>query len=471
MKRTSPPKLARESARRAISLLVLMAVAVALLAPASAGAASSGPIPRPPAVAGATLVKVPTTPVGKQLSWLLGVASRLPLSTTEIKAHFDAAFRAQVSPSVLNEALESLGPPGSSVSLLELSNVEERSLVALLQIGASRYSTDLSVDSAGLIDGLLFKPAATSVPQSWSQVEKQVSSVAPEVSFLAAKVTGNGTCSPVQTISAGTPRPLGSMFKLFVLGALAGAIREHHISWEQKLTVTAAVKVGGSGTLQDAADGTTLSVEQAAVKMISISDNTAADMLLGLVTRSAVEDQVRAWSSHPSLDIPFLSVKELFALKYYDFPFMANHYLSLNPAQRAEYLVSTVDNVPTSAEVQAGTPRDINSIEWFASADDLCRALVGLAALEAEPGLSPLNQVLSTNNGGIGLSSKTWPRIWFKGGSEPGVLTLGYLARDVAGQSFVVIILSEDTSKPVQESAAVEIKALDAINGAFGLLH
>jgi beta-lactamase class A len=61
------------------------------------------------------------------------------------------------------------------------------------------------------------------------------------------------------------------------------------------------LKVGGSGTLQDLPDGTKLTVEQAAVKMISVSDNTAADMLLKLVGRAAVEEQVRAWSNHASL--------------------------------------------------------------------------------------------------------------------------------------------------------------------------
>jgi hypothetical protein len=60
--------------------------------------------------------------------------------------------------------------------------------------------------------------------------------------------------------------------------------------------------------------------------------------------------------------------------------------------------------------------------------------------------------------------------VWFKGGSEPGVLTLGYLARDNGGQSFVVVVLTEDTAKPVQESAAVEIQARDVISGALGLM-
>jgi hypothetical protein len=191
---------------------------------------------------------------------------------------------------------------------------------------------------------------------------------------------------------------------------------------------------------------------------------------LNLVGRVGVEAQVRAWSSHASLDIPFLTVKEMFALKYHDFPAMANHYLALSSSQRALYLAATVDRVPASAEQSASLPRDINSIEWFASADDLCRAFTGLAKFQAEPALRPLGTVLSTNNGGIGLSASTWPRVWFKGGSEPGVLTLGYLARDNRGQTFVVVVLTEDTSKPVQESAAVEIQALDVISGAFGLM-
>jgi hypothetical protein len=437
---------------------------------ASVGASAQ---PRSSTSYGATTItrlKVPSSPVGKQLRWLLGVPSQLPLSNEVISVHFDKAFLAQVSPSVLNQALESLGPPGSEATLLGLSRVAERSLVALVRIGPSQYTVDLVVDGRGLISGLLFKPAGASVTQTWSQIESHVSSIAPGTSFLAAKLNAAGTCVALKSVSAETPRPLGSMFKLFVLGALANAIREHKVSWSQKVTVTAAIKVGGSGTLQNAPDGTKLTVEQAAVKMISISDNTAADMLLQLVGRTAVENQVRAWSTHASLDIPFLTVSELFALKYHDFPSFADHYLSLNPSQRTRFLATTVDKVQAGGEKGASTPRDIDSIEWFASANDLCRALAGLAALQAEPGLSPLDKVLSTNNGGISLDAKTWPRIWFKGGSEPGVLTLGYLARDNRGQNFAVIVLTEDTKKPVQESAAVELGALDDIAGSFGLM-
>jgi beta-lactamase class A len=465
--RTHRPGAAR---RGAVTLsLVLTAVVAALLclATASVGATSETAGFGGHSVATAPLPKIPASPVGDQLRWLLGIPDLLPLSTMVVSAHFDTSFLDQVTRTELNQALESLGPPGSTASLHGLSDVAQRSLVALVQIGPGRYLVDLAVDRTGLIEGLFFKAAATAVARSWSQIEHQVASIAPDTSFLAAKVNKDGTCVPVQSMSAETPGPLASMFKLFVLGALAHVIVENHASWTERLTVTAAVKVGESGTLQNAPDGTRLTVEETADKMISISDNTAADMLLRPVGRSTVENQVRTWSSHPELDSPFLSVSELFALKYHDFPSFADHYLALSASKRAEYLVATVDKIKADTEQSTASPRDINSIEWFASADDLCRALAGLAHLQAERGMSPIGHVLSINNGGITLNAKTWPRVWFKGGSEPGMLTLGYLARDNRGQSFAVIMLTEDTTQPVQESTAVEVQALGDIFGCL----
>jgi hypothetical protein len=259
------------------------------------------------------------------------------------------------------------------------------------------------------------------------------------------------------------------MFKLFILGALAQAVKNHAVSWDQKVTVTAAIKVGGSGVLQGDPDGTTLTVEQTAIEMISQSDNTAADMLLALVGRSAIEAEVRSRSSHASLDVPFLSVAEMFVLKWHDFPSLAEHYLSLSPAKRLTYLTSTIDDIPDSALSNSNSPRDINSIEWFASPEDICHAFAGLTALETEPGLGPINAILSTNNGGIELKASTWPSVWFKGGSEPGVLTLGYLARDSSGRTYVVVTMLENTKKAIASSST--LLGLGVVRGALDLLR
>ena len=76
--------------RSAVSLLVTaVAVTVLSLAPAPVGAVALATTPNAVTAAGVPAVKVPSTPVGKQLDWLLGIGPRLPLSTKEISAHFD----------------------------------------------------------------------------------------------------------------------------------------------------------------------------------------------------------------------------------------------------------------------------------------------------------------------------------------------------------------------------------------------
>ena len=418
-----------------------------------------------PAQAGAATVAVPNTPVGTQLAWLLSI-TQLPISTAEITAHFDATFLGQAPPAQLNAGLATLG--AGVPNLLGLSNLEPTSLDAVVDFPSGRYDVTLGVDDTGLIETLVFKPG-DSVPTSWSAIDKQLSAIAPGVGFLAARVNANGTCAPTHSIKPATARPLGSMFKLFVLGAVATAVHEHTLSWDQKVTITAAIKTGGSGTLQAVPDGTQMTLEQVALTTISVSDNTGADLMLQLVGRSAVEAQVRKWTAHSSLDAPFLTAQELFALHYGNFPVLAKHYLALSPARRASYLASTIDALPADAEVSVGSPRDINTIEWFASPDDICKTFSGLADLQSKPGMSPLKTILSTNTGGIELSPATWPTIWFKGGSEPGVLTLGYLAKDSQGQTYVVVALTESPTHTL--SAASTLQLLAAVQGAFGLLH
>jgi beta-lactamase class A len=453
--RTVQRRERRQQLRRAAGVVVLAlsvgTAGVTLGQPRTAGAA----------------VSVPTTPVGRQLSWLLAL-SHLPLPTTVIAAHFDATFLAEVSPAELNTVLGALSAEGAP-DLLAITHPESTTLSASVAFGTLTYDVSLSVDPTGMIDGLFFTLPKESLARSWSALDAQLAAVAPGVGFLAAKVTGNGACTAVHSVAPTVSRPLGSMFKLFVLGALATAIGAHRLTWDERLTVTAADKVGGSGTLDTVADGTQITVEQAALKMISISDNAAADLLIALVGRPAVQATVRAWTAQPSRDIPFLTVQELFALHLDDYPTLADRYLALDSAERATFLSSQVDHVSSAEESATSVPRDINTIEWFASPDDLCRVFSGLKKLAAEPGLAPLATILSTNNGGIGLSTTTWPTIWFKGGSEPGVQTLGYLARNRRGATYVVIALSENPSRAEGPSATNQLAAV--IDGAFALLR
>ena len=223
-----------------------------------------------------------------------------------------------------------------------------------------------------------------------------------------------------------------------------------------------------TGTLQNSPQGTHITVLQAATQMISISDNTAADLLIHLVGRPAVEAQVRAWSNSEARDTPFLTTRELFVLKEVDYPKLAHQYLSLQSTARTAFLSKSVDPVPLPSGGSWTTPREIESLEWFASPTAVCTSFAGLQRLHATRTLAPLAAILSENDGGIGLSASRWPTVWFKGGSEPGVLTLGYLAKNARGQTYVVVAMASNPASALNPSATLDL--LSIVKGAFGLV-
>jgi beta-lactamase class A len=263
------------------------------------------------------------------------------------------------------------------------------------------------------------------------------------------------------------------MFKLFVLGALARQIAAGRISWDQELTVTDAVRSAGSGpgSLDEASAGTRVPVRQTAAKMIAASDNTAADMLMHLVGRSAVQAQDRQWSDHAALNVPFLTTREGLLLILH--PALAKQYLRLAPGQRAAFLASSVDPLPFSAtQLQNLAPASLTAIGTagpFASPDDLCRAFAGLQQLAAQPGLAPIDSILSANNGGIGLDPAQWPTVWFKGGASPTVATAGYLATNSQSQTVVVVAMLSNPAAALSPSAGPGLAAI--AQAAFALVQ
>jgi hypothetical protein len=424
---------------------------------------------RPPtSPADLTSVTVPMGPAETQLEWFLSSVSDAPLSQQEIAAHFDTSFLAKIPAAKINAVLAEF-PARSGATVVGVLSTDPTDLVVIARFGTERLRVTLSVDGSGLIDGLELAPSTSAT--SWSQIDRTLAALAPNVSFLAARVA-NGSCQTIDQLASSRPRPLASEFKLFVLGALAHQIAGGHVAWDQKLTVEDPLRsrgnAVGSGSLQFAPTGTTVSVRETAVKMISISDNTAADMLINLVGQPALESQVRRWSSDPQLDAPFLTTRQVLLLHYVNFPTMADAYLAQGASNRQRFLHSVVDPLALSKVRGSTEPRDIDSIEWFGSSNDVCRAFAGLQELSQRATLSPIASILSMNNGGLGLNPSEWPVVWFKGGSEPGVLTVGYLATNSKGQTFVVSAMLSNATGTLTPSATPAL--LEAVVGAFGLL-
>jgi beta-lactamase class A len=455
-----------EAARRVMCawLSVVMAGAAAACtgSPGSTGPGRAAPAASP--APGFISTAAPDAPVGRQLTWFLRAVADLPWSQQVVQAHFPSSVGVDEVNSAVGQDLAAWGAsvPSSGASLTGLLRQDRTRdpvwLLAVAAFGRVRLTVSIAVDGAGLISELQIGPYLS----SWAQIDRELAALAPQASLLAARVSPGGRCTPVHQVAASAARPLASMFKLFVLGALARQIAAGRISWDQELTVTDALRTigGGPGSLNNVPAGTRVPVRQVAAKMISLSDNTASAMLVHLVGRSAVEAQFRQWSDHAALNVPFLTDREVFQMKLLHYPALADRYLRLAPGQRAAFLASAVDPLPFSpAQVkeklaqQGNQPRDVDTIGWFASPDDICRAFAGLQQLAAQPRLAPLGPILSDKYGGLGLDPARWPTIWYKGGSEPGVSTLGYLATNSHGQTVVVTVMLSNPAAGLSPSA------------------
>jgi len=174
---------------------LILAVAVFAVA-CSSPKPSAAPGPATPTGTGLSkAVSPPGTPAGAQLRWLIAATAHLPMSDAQVRAHFDSAFLAQVSPAMLNQALQG----ASDVRLVSIEVNEPGALVAVVSIAGPvpRVQVALTVDSRGLISGLRIGPVThvPTPPTTWAGVDAAVHSVAPQVRLLVANVT-SGSCQP-----------------------------------------------------------------------------------------------------------------------------------------------------------------------------------------------------------------------------------------------------------------------------------
>ncbi|MFI6735010.1 serine hydrolase [Nonomuraea sp. NPDC050451] len=405
--------------------------------------------------------EIPDTPAGRQLRWLLDAATRPPIPESELKQHFTAEFLQSVPADRLNQTLTAF----KGMRLQELTRSESTLLVATVEASGTLLDLSLTTNGAGLVDGLLFRPHVSPAPKDWAELDQRLSRLAPQAGFIAAEVTKDGACRPVHSVAPATARPLGSMFKLYVLGTVAERIASGAFGWDTQLTITPELKSLGSGELQNRPDNSKVSVLEAAKLMISISDNTATDLLIHQAGRKNVERTARAWGARDKRNTPLLTTREMFVLKGAGYPRHARKYLSLGTAGQRAYLDRVVAKVPLSRIAGWTAPRELDTLEWYASPAQLCRAFVRLSELPDKH----VGEALSISDAGLALDKAQWPSVWFKGGSEPGVSDLGYLARTADGRSFVVTTLAIDPKTPFDQARAIS-EQLGLTRGAFTLV-
>ena len=319
----------------------------------------------------------------------------------------------------------------------------EKNVVALM---------DLSIDPASsLVNGLLI----TSTENSASSLEDlvgEMKKVPGQTGLTIVRLDGN-TLKPLVSHNADKQFAIGSTFKLYVLAELVRSIEMGQRHWTDVVELNQASLP--SGTLQSWPQGSPLTLHSLASFMISISDNTATDQLIETLGREPIEKMMMATgNSNPMRSFPFLKTLELFKIKGEPQPNFATNYAAKSPDERRKLLATGVAAFPKE-KINLGflaKPSHIDTLEWFASPNDLARVMNWLRLHSTVPN-DKTRGVLSINKALPDAEVSQWQYVGYKGGSETGVMSMTYLLQSRKGDWYVVSGSCNDEQSAVNEGA------------------
>jgi beta-lactamase class A len=404
-------------------------------------------------------VTAPDTPAGHALTFVLSAMNGAKVTSADVTAHFTSAFLQSVPASQVTGIFSQLAAKKPWTLTGFDGKVTSTALTAIVVRGDGQYwRLQISATATDQIDGLLASPGPDLDPalQTFDAIDAKTAAIAGSVSELGATLDASGTCTPTHSLAADKSRALGSQFKLWVLATLADQVQSGMHAWTDTIAIQDQYKSLPSGTFQDQPNGTMLPLSAFAENMISISDNTAADHLLFFVGRDKVEAMLTTTKHHdPTQNQPFLSTRELFDFK-----------LLVSPADRTTYendsiadkrtVLATYDTTldPRTATGSWTTPIEIDKLEWFATPGDLCNVMSALKAYGDKPATAEVAHALSINPG-LADDAKLFSYVGFKGGSEPGVLTMSWLLQRASDKAWRFYSLElNDTTKAIDEDSA-----------------
>lgn len=127
-----------------------------------------------------------------------------------------------------------------------------------------------------------------------SPLDKRVRS---EVALFKGKVTlfaKNLDTGAIYNLNGDEPVPTASTIKVAVMVEAFTRVAEGKAKWTDELVLTKEKKVGGAGILQEFGDGLRLTLRDGVTLMMTLSDNTATNLVIDALTADAVNARMES---------------------------------------------------------------------------------------------------------------------------------------------------------------------------------
>jgi len=348
------------------------------------------------------------------------ILDRLFKTDNEVEKYFDQSFLKQVPSDKIIEILNTY-----RTELGQLQEVTRNSDGYMLVFANGTEPAKIVLNNDNKIIGLWFG--------NWTLNEDTADRIISELKALEGNISISvikNNENNVLTYNGDRKMAVGSTFKLYVLQAVYDAVEKGRFAWDSIVNLSSGDKTLPSGIIQNWPDGTPLTIRTLTNLMISLSDNTATDVLIDMVGRENIEKNV------PDSNIPFLKTNELFKLKYAADSATQKQYINGDQETRRAIL-NMIRDMGVKISMITGSPTFIEELEWFFSTEELCKIIYELREadeIRINPGL---------------VEKENWYLVGFKGGSEPGVLQYTHLLQKEPGQDIYAV--SVTINNPAKE--------------------
>lgn len=296
-----------------------------------------------------------------------------------------------------------------------------------------------------------------------AKIDAAFSALPGKAGYLVEKIGADGRRTQIAGRATGQQFAIASTFKLYVLAELASQVQAGRRSWSDVVPILA--NSHSSSATMNWPRNTPVTLQTLATWMISSSDNASTDALIRVLGRDAVERKLAAIGhSDPDKALPVLTTVEAFALK--SNAELRTRFQKANEAEQRNILEKEAAALSFERVdlVHLGSgPVAIDSIEWFASPSDIANLLGNIRQTGSQTALD----VMAVNKGVSPASASKWQYLGYKGGSEPGVISMSFLAQSKAGDWYVITGSWNDATKEVQNDAFAALmgRLLDSVAG------
>lgn len=400
---------------------------------------------------------LPATPFDARVEQLVAILNEeMPVET-----FFTSSFLTAVPPAQLKAITQSLHAQyGKAIKVVGVDRKGPNSGILTVELERAIATIEITVEPSApnKVAGLLATGFVVK-GDDIAKIETDFKALPGRAGYLVRKLDGGDASQLNATQQFAT----GSTFKLYILAELASQIEAGQRKWSD--VVSLDQRAYSSAATQGWPRGTPVTLQTLATWMISVSDNAATDELIRVIGRNTIEEKLASIGhSAPDKALPLLTTVEAFALK--SNPALRARFEKASEGQQRDILDKEAaalgyDNIDLS---QLGSgPVAIESIEWSASPADIALLLNHLRRIGSKTALD----IMAVNKGAAPASATKWQYLGYKGGSEPGVIAMNFLAQSKAGDWYAISGAWNNPAKEVDNAifAALMTRLLDNVAG------